>query len=156
IAPMVYWLRGDPSQDMAGALRDLAGYGKPVLPVGQAYDGRYEGGRRGVPSREELIRFMQAGDKLGAAGVSGWAWQHADQEAWDAIRDAAEFRLPTGDPAAFSAGQVKAYQTLLTSLGFPVAVDGVWGEPTAAAVRAYQQAARLPVTGVIDEATRTV
>ena len=154
IAPMVYWLHGDPENHMAGALRDLAAYGKPVLPVGQAYDAATEGGPPGVPSRDELIRFMQTGDQLGAAGVSWWSWQHADDEAWNAIRDAAEFRLPVGDPAAYSVGQVFAYQTLLHSLGFTTPVNGNWGLETATAVRAYQEAARLPVTGVIDETTR--
>ncbi|MGQ0520230.1 MAG: peptidoglycan-binding domain-containing protein [Actinomycetota bacterium] len=153
IAPMVYWLGADPANHLAGALRDLAAYGKPILPVGQAYDGSAEGGPPGVPSREELIRFMQAGDKLGAAGVSWWSWQHADHEAWTAIKDAAEFRLPVGDPARYTPGQIKAYQTLLSSLGFIAPIDGVWAESTAAAVRAYQEAARLPATGVIDEAT---
>ena len=154
IAPMVYWLHGDPGNHIAGALRDLAVYGKPVLPVGQAYDAGAEGGPPGVPPREELIRFMQAGDQLGAAGVSWWSWQHATQEAWDAIRDAAEFRLPVGDPVGYTAGQVKAYQTLLHSLGFTTPIDGSWGERTGQAVREYQAAARLPVTGMIDEATR--
>ena len=156
IAPMVYWLHQSPVDQMAGAVRDLATYGKPILPVGQAYDARDEGGPPGVPPREQLIRFMQTGDRLGAAGVSWWSWQHATQEAWDAIKDAAEFRLPAGDPAAFTPGQVKAYQTLLTSLGFPSPADGAWSEATTASVQGYQAAARLPVTGVIDEATRSI
>ena len=156
IAPMVYWLGQDPVQHIAGAVRDLEAHGKPILPVGQAYDGGAEGGPPGVPSRDELIRFMQSGDKVGAAGVSWWSWQHADQEAWDAIKDAAEFRLPVGDPASFTAGQVKAYQTLLTSLGFPTPIDGAWSDSTTAAVRDYQRAARLPANGVIDDATRQI
>lgn len=156
IAPMVYWLGADPMDRVAGALRDLSAYGKPILPVGQAYDGGDEGGPRGVPPREELIQFMQAGDRSGAAGVSWWSWQHADQEAWDAIRDAAEFRLPVGDPVAYTRGQVLAYQTLLTSLGFQSPIDGAWGDTTAGAVRLYQEAARLPATGVIDQTTLDV
>ena len=153
IAPMVYWLGADPVRHIAGAIRDLGVYGKPILPVGQAYDGAGEGGPRGVPSREELIDFMRTGDQLGATGVSWWSWQHADQEAWHAIRDAAEFRLPVGDPAGYTVGQIKAYQTLLTSLGFQAPIDGVWGETTAAAVRAYQQAAQLAPTGAVDDPT---
>ncbi|MFP5375221.1 MAG: peptidoglycan-binding domain-containing protein [Acidimicrobiia bacterium] len=156
IAPMVYWLHGDPVAHRVGTLRDLFPYGKPILPVGQAYDAGAEGGPPGVPRREALIRFMQAGDALGATSVSWWSWQHANQEAWDAIRDAAEFRLPAGDPALYTHGQVMAYQTLLSSLGFPSPIDGRWGEATDQAVRAYQQAANLPVTGVIDEATRHI
>jgi len=156
IAPMVYWLGQDPERHIANAIRDLEAYGKPILPVGQAYDGGDEGGPRGVPPREELIRFMQGGDRVGAAGVSWWSWQHANQEAWEAIRDAAEFRLPVGDPSRFTGGQVKAYQTLLTSLGFAAPMDGKWTEATTAAVRNYQLAARLPAHGVIDEATLRV
>jgi len=156
IAPMVYWLNRDPHDDIAGAMRDLGGFGKPILPIGQAYDGGPEGGRRGVPPREELIRFMQTGDDFGAPAVSWWSWQHADQEAWDAIRDAAEFRLPSGDPAGFGRSQVQAYQTLLSSLGFAVPITGVWEGPTTEAVAAYQRAARVDPTGVIDTVTRTL
>ena len=154
IAPMVYWLHGDPAQTIASTLDALSAYGKPVLPVGQAYDAGPEGGPPGVPSREALIRFMQAGDALGAASVSWWSWQHADQEAWDAIKDAAEFRLPAGDPAKYTKGQVMAYQTLLSSLGFIAPIHGEWDEATAGAVRSYQQAAKRRATGVIDERTR--
>ncbi|HET7490164.1 MAG TPA: peptidoglycan-binding domain-containing protein [Acidimicrobiales bacterium] len=156
IAPMVYWLGGDPVAQMVEVTKELAVYGKPILPVGQAYDAGPEGGPPGVPPREQLIRFMQAGDQLGATAVSWWSWQHADQQAWDAIRDAAEFRLPAGDPAAFTHGQVMAYQTLLTSLGFPTSIDGTWDDHTVAAVRAYQEAAKLPSTGVIDDLTRAL
>ena len=99
IAPMVYWLDRQPDTDVAGALRDLARFGKPVYPVGQAYDGSPEGGRRGVPPPDELNRFMTTAHKHGAAGVSFWSWQHANQPAWDTIRDAAEFRPAPDAPA---------------------------------------------------------
>lgn len=46
IAPMVYWLNRQPDTDVAGALAYLAQFGKPVIPVGQAYDGGPEGGDR--------------------------------------------------------------------------------------------------------------
>jgi hypothetical protein len=94
VAPMVYWLNRQPDTDVAGALRDLAAYGKPVFPVGQAYDGRSEGGRAGVPPPDEIWRFMRSGLANGAQGVSFWSWQAANQKAWDAIAEAGEFRLP--------------------------------------------------------------
>jgi hypothetical protein len=94
IAPMVYWLNRQPDTDVAGAMRDLAPYGKPVFPVGQAYDGGPEGGRAGVPPPEEIWRFMRFGLANGAQGVSFWSWQAADQKAWNAIADADEFRRP--------------------------------------------------------------
>lgn len=94
IAPMVYWLNRQPDTDVTGALRDLAQYGKPIFPVGQAYDGRSEGGRPGVPPPEEIWRFMRFGLANGAQGVSFWSWQAADQRAWDAIAKAEEFPPP--------------------------------------------------------------
>ncbi|MBW3669479.1 MAG: peptidoglycan-binding protein [Actinobacteria bacterium] len=99
---------------------------------------------------------MRAAEEHGAVGVSWWSWQHADQQAWDAIRDAPQFTLPAAEPAALRPGQVRAYQTFLTTLGFPAPVTGVWDEATAGAVRAYQKAARLPETGRVDAATRAV
>ena len=94
IAPMIYWLDRQPDTDVAGAMRDLARFNKPIYPVGQAYDGAPEGGRRGVPPPEELFRFMRYAEIHGAAGVSFWSWQAANQPAWSAIRDALEFRSP--------------------------------------------------------------
>jgi hypothetical protein len=99
IAPMIYWLDRQPDTDVTGALRDLAKFGKPVYPVGQAYDGSPEGGRKGVPPPEELFRFMRYAQNNGAAGVSFWSWQAANQAAWNAVRDAVEFRPPEPAPA---------------------------------------------------------
>jgi len=104
VAPMVYWLNRQPGPDVRGAIHDLRPLGKPVFPVGQAYDGAPEGGRRGVPPREELQTFMQVAQAEGAQGVSFWSWQAADQQAWDAIRDASEFTgpLPKKAPAVLA------------------------------------------------------
>ena len=154
VAPMVYWLGRDPAAHVVGAVADLSRYGKPVIPVGQAYDGAAEGGPPGVPPRAEIHSFMQGGEHAGATAVSWWSWQHADQQAWDAVRDAGPFTLPAA-PTPLSPGQVRAYQTLLTSLGYPAPPTGVWDEGTTAAVRSYQVSAGLPATGVVDEPTRT-
>ena len=49
---------------------------------------------------------------------------------------------------------IRDVQRQLKGLGFnPGAVDGQYGGQTAAALRAYQQAYRLPVTGRMDETT---
>jgi hypothetical protein len=104
IAPMIYWLDRQPDTDVVGALAALSKFGKPVYPVGQAYDGSPEGGRKGVPPPEELFRFMRSAESHGAAGVSFWSWQAANQPAWNAIHDAVEFRLP--DPAAVAAATI--------------------------------------------------
>lgn len=154
VAPMVYWMNRDPGSDVANAIAYLSQFGKPIFPVGQAYDGAPEGGPPGPPGRDATIRFLQFADASGASGASFWSYQHATPEAWDAIRDAAEFRLAAGGPEALTAGMIRSYQTVLSGLGFTVTADGVWGPATGEVVRAYQAEARLPQTGVIDEATR--
>lgn len=92
VAPMVYWLNRQPGPDVEGALRDLKPFGKPVFPIGQAYDGAPEGGRPGVPPREELMTFVDVAHGHGASGISFWSWQAANQEAWDTIRDVHQFK----------------------------------------------------------------
>ena len=156
VAPMVYWMNRDPATDVANAVAYLSQFGKPVFPIGQAYDGGPEGGPPGVPPRESIIRFLQFADGAGGSGVSFWSWQHASQDAWDAVRDAAEFRLEAGgaNGDGLSRGMVRQYQTVLSGLGFPVAADGTWSPAMTDAVKAYQAAAKLPVNGRIDEATR--
>ena len=155
-APMVYWLNRDAGTDAANAMAYLSQFGKPIFPIGQAYDGGPEGGRPGLPAPEEIINFMQRSQAGGAPGASFWEWSHADQPTWDIIGLAGEFRLIAGPPEALSPPMVRSYQTLLTGFGFATPTDGVWGPSTADAVRAYQQAAHLPVTGVIDEPTKSM
>jgi hypothetical protein len=88
VAPMVYWLDRDPAVEVDQTVADLAVLGKPVLPVGQAYDAGPEGGPPGSPPKEHLVRFIQAAQARGVAGFSFWAWHTATPEEWDAIRDA--------------------------------------------------------------------
>jgi peptidoglycan hydrolase-like protein with peptidoglycan-binding domain len=108
-----------------------------------------------VPPRSQLLRFLATADALGAPAVSFWDWQEANAEAWDAIRDAPQGMLPT-EPATFTPGQVRAYQTLLSSLGFSAPLTGVLDETAKAAIEAFQRAAHLPVTGRIDPFTRAL
>jgi hypothetical protein len=49
---------------------------------------------------------------------------------------------------------VTALQQLLNERGWALGVDGLFGPRTAAAVRQFQQVNGLPITGVLDEATR--
>jgi hypothetical protein len=103
IAPMVYWLGQDPATMLSDAMQTLGRFHKPLFPVGQAYDGAGEGGPAGVPPRDELQRFISIAHQGGATGVSFWSWQAADQQAWDALRDAPEFKL--GPLPAITAAQ---------------------------------------------------
>jgi hypothetical protein len=91
IAPMVYWLNRQPGSDTANAMQFLARYDKPLMPIGQAYDGGPEGGRAGVPPPAELNLFMATALKYYATAVSFWSWQHANGPAWDTIRNGPTF-----------------------------------------------------------------
>ncbi len=88
IAPMVYWMKRDPVAYVEKAIDSLAPYGKPILPVGQAYDGAIDGGPPGPPPRDQLDRFMHAVSGKGAAGFSFWVWHTATAEHWAAIAEA--------------------------------------------------------------------
>ncbi len=154
VAVMDYWLDREPGADIAGADASLAGQNVPMIPIGQAYNGA-ENGAPGSPSGAALSRFIQVAQQTGAVGVSFWSWQDTTPEEWNAIRNAPEFNLPTF-PAAMSSGQVLTWQALLSSMGFPVWPTGVWDQQSVAAVSKYQRAAHLPVTGVVDDATKAV
>jgi peptidoglycan hydrolase-like protein with peptidoglycan-binding domain len=48
---------------------------------------------------------------------------------------------------------VRELQTLLGQHGYPVTVDGIFGQQTAAAVRAFQKAKGLVVDGIVGPQT---
>jgi hypothetical protein len=156
IMPMVYWLNRDPVSDMRRAAAALAPLGKPLIPVGQAYDGAIDGGPAGVPSPAAIQAFMAEAARAGAVGVSFWSWQHADQAAWDTIAAAPQFKTPTNRFGGLDPAAVRAYQALLTSLGFPAPATGRLDPTTVAALRSFQRAGRINVTGTIDDSTRAL
>lgn len=75
-APMVYWSCQEPGTLVQQALAKL-GTMLPVAPVGQGYDMGTEGGRRGTPSRQETLRFLDASRRGGAIGASLWTVEEA-------------------------------------------------------------------------------
>jgi hypothetical protein len=147
IAPMVYWQNRDPATDVAGAIAALAPFGKPILPVGQAYNGGPEGGPDRDPPKEQLVAFMNTALDKGAVAVSFWVWNHATPEQWSAIDEAKTWELSAGRaPPVY-------LQRILAVLGQPVAQDGVLGPATTAAIAAVQRGLGLPGTGKLDHAT---
>lgn len=156
IAPMVYWGARDPVNDVVGAIRDLAPLGKPVLPVGQAYDSAIDGWKGGSPSQADLARFAQAAADHGALGVSYWVWETAEPQHWAAIAEITQFRIDrnavaNGDPEA-----VRYLQRVVTGLGHPTMVDGVVGAPTSTAIADLQRKHGIEPTGALDERTEAV
>ncbi len=156
VAPMTYWLNRQPDTDVSNDVGFLISFGKPVLPIGQAYDGAPEGGRPGPPPPEEIQRFLSAAQQAGAAGVSFWSWQHANQAIWDTLQAAPEFRWEAGTPDTLRVDQVRALQAQLSRHGYPLGATGAWDDLTTDALRRYQERAGLPRSGVLDVATLAV
>jgi murein DD-endopeptidase MepM/ murein hydrolase activator NlpD len=152
------------SQDLVPALGALAPLGKPVVAVDQAppppvptpptpASPAPAGSTAPDPARDQVLGFVKAADDARAVSASYWSWEDASQSVFDALQAAPQFSLPAA-PAPMSANQVSNWQALLTGLGFPAPTTGRWDVPTTAATKAYQHAAAIPVTGMIDFATR--
>lgn len=146
IAPMVYWGNRDPGADVAGAIAALAHLGKPVLPVGQAYDMAIDGARgkaAGAPSKQAVARFIKTATDHGALGVSFWVWDTADANHWAAIAEADQLDL----------AKPVYLQRVLTGLGHPTPVDGAVGPATTSAIAELQRREGLMPSGTLDPAT---
>lgn len=86
VAPMIYWGRYDPVEATAAAVSYLKLFGKPIAPVGQAYDMAPEGGPKGRPKPSAIRRFMAEAQQRGSVGISFWSWQHSSREQWAALK----------------------------------------------------------------------
>ena len=89
LAPMVYWINRDPGADLTCSFDTLAPLGRPILPVGQAYDPAIDNPSLVglAPTYDPLTLFMRVAAERGATGVSFWAWHTASQDMWRAITD---------------------------------------------------------------------
>ena len=89
LLPMAYWYNNSPAAVTAASVKFLSRYHRPVMPVGQGYDGRLD-----VPSlphndlAKQVPAFFATAHRLGAQAVSLWSWQSAPAAAWRALRSA--------------------------------------------------------------------
>lgn len=84
--PMIYWSCNEPGGLVQQSLSEL-GRLLPVAPAGQGYDMGDEGGRRGVPTRAETWRFLDAARRGGAVGASLWTMERMGAGQLDALAD---------------------------------------------------------------------
>lgn len=87
VAPMAYWINRDPATVVRQSMQRLGRYGKPVLPIGQAYDPRIDVPtlKWGPPNRAQMDAFFRTADAQGARSVSLWVWQFASPDQWRAL-----------------------------------------------------------------------
>ena len=150
--PQVYWKTIGTSVDRALAHTYTWNglYERPVYPLGQLYDN---------PKPGDVKRFRQLSAAYGATGLSWWSWQSASSAGWDAInapvatvRAPANAAYPTLGHGARGDVVVWAQEHLLAA-GQPLKVNGTYDAATEQAVRNFQTASILPVTGQVDLAT---
>jgi peptidoglycan hydrolase-like protein with peptidoglycan-binding domain len=149
--PQVYWKAIGNTVDAVSAhtLAHNRIYGVPIAPLGQSYDN---------PPPADIERFAGIWKAYGSLGVSYWSWQATGQPAWDAIATPVT-PVAQPDPGWPGLGkgdkgdEVVWLQQHLKSYDPALAVDGGFGSATEQALRGFQGANGLPVTGTADAAT---
>jgi peptidoglycan hydrolase-like protein with peptidoglycan-binding domain len=151
--PQVYW------KDIGGTVDAVSGhtlahnriYGAPIAPLGQTYDN--------APP-EDIIRFRQLWTAYGSGGLSWWSWQATAEPGWAALAAPLQpLPLPPPDPGwpalakATKGDEVVWLQQHLASADPSVAVTSTFDAATDAALRNFQTAHGLPVTGTTDALT---
>jgi murein L,D-transpeptidase YcbB/YkuD len=126
-------------------------YARAIVPAGQTYGGT---------SSSDIARFRQVAAAQQSTGVNWWDWESASASNWDAVGAALgpfAGTPPSSDYALVTRGAnndlVRWAQEHLQSAGQQLTVDGDFGPATETAVRNFQTANGLPVSGQLDTAT---
>jgi hypothetical protein len=152
--PQMYWhtIGTSVKQVYAHTYKVNQPYGRPIFPLGQTFDD---------PPKEQILAFRQYARDYGAKGVSWWSWQHTKTSEWKWLSQPLPAKL-SGEVAKESYPRlgrgtrgdlVVQAQELLRAWGESVGVSGLYRAGTAEAVRDFQRAHDLRVTGEVHDAT---
>ena len=90
LMPMAYWYNRSPALVTTTSMRYLKRFKRPIMPVGQGYDGRLD-----VPWLRpdrhpgmSVRAFVVTAKRGGAAAISLWSWQTTGPQQWGALRQA--------------------------------------------------------------------
>jgi hypothetical protein len=127
-------------------------YGRPILPLGQAYGG---------VSAAEIVAFRSLAGAYGAAGESFWDWQEASASEWSSMVAPLNTSLTVPQPELTSpllklgakSDQVLWLQEHLASAIPSQPTTGIFESTTAADVKQIQTEHGLPATGETDAGT---
>ena len=130
-------------------------YAHPIAPLGEV---------AGDPPPRQVERFRKLAAVYGATGVSWWDWQEASVRDWQAVGAAVgslsaqpQVKLPIlsrHGKGTFNQGDLVVWaQEHLISAGYQVNVTGTFGTSTQSAVRSFQTAQGIPVSGQVDPTT---
>jgi peptidoglycan hydrolase-like protein with peptidoglycan-binding domain len=150
--PQVYWKDIGGTVDAVSA-RTVAHnriYRAPLAPLGQAYS---------APPPADLQRFRAIWAGYGTGGLSWWSWQAASAVTWGMLTQAPPAPVVLPDPGwptlrrGTTGDEVIWLQQHLVTADPSVAVDGRFTAAAEAALRTFQTARGLPVSGATDAAT---
>ncbi|MCU1623981.1 MAG: hypothetical protein JWL79_2826 [Frankiales bacterium] len=87
ILPMAYWYNRSPAAVTAQSMAYFRKFHKPVMPVGQGYDGRLDAPYLAPDPHPYLsVRsFLLTAKQWGARSVSLWSWQTTGNPQWRAL-----------------------------------------------------------------------
>jgi hypothetical protein len=150
--PQVYWKDFGDAVDAASAHAFAHNriYGRPIAPIGQTYQ---------EPAPADMTRFRALWAAYGSAGLSWWSWQHTTPSGWATLNQPAPPPAGVPDPGYPALGrgakgdEVLWLQQHLRSADPAVQVTGTLDAATDRALRAFQTARGLAVTGTTDPAT---
>ena len=126
---------------------------RPIYPLGQTYEG---------PGSASLRLFRRYAASFGSGPPSWWSWQETSGKEWGALGAGAGDRPFTGFRRSVEHPLLKSgdrgdmvvwAQEHLVGAGAELAINGVFGKQTRAAVRAFEKDQGLPVDGQIDTDT---
>lgn len=89
ILPMAYWYNRSPAAVTATSIRFLRRYHRPIMPVGQGYDGRLDA--PWLPPTNissEVGSFLVTARRAKVPAVSLWSWQTASSSVWSKLSQA--------------------------------------------------------------------
>ncbi len=99
--PMAYWYNRPPAAVTEIAMSYLAQFGKPVMPVGQGYDGRLDAPELlADPAPDRSVQaFVDVARAGGAPSISLWSWQTTGPLQWGVLQRAGAGFAPAAPPA---------------------------------------------------------
>ncbi len=128
-------------------------WGHPIYPIGQTYE---------APGNGPLKQFRRFAASYGGLPPSWWDWQETSGQEWGALGAAGALRPVTGFRQDLtqpllkrgSKGDIVVWaQEHLVAAGEEVAVNGLYGKQTIAAVKAFQEGRGLPADGQVGTTT---
>jgi hypothetical protein len=87
LMPMTYWYNRAPGQVTTTSMNYLHALRRPVLPVGQGFDGRVDAPYLSLDLHPgvSVQAFLDSARAHGAQAVSLWSWETTGDEQWEAL-----------------------------------------------------------------------